>query len=130
MGGAAREIRFLSVLPPELGVGGIGYFRLYLEPEADNGRLALDWALYRPDGLVVPSDAAERSRALLSGVRDIRIGYYGAVRDGEEPSWRDAWPSPDRLPSLITLELAFAGSDRRMWPALSVALRLAFPIRP
>jgi general secretion pathway protein J len=128
--GAPREIRFLSILPPELGVGGIGHFRLYLEPEADNGRLALDWALYRPDGLVVPSDAAERSRALLSGVRDIRIGYYGAVRDGEEPSWRDAWPSPDRLPSLITLELAFAGSDRRMWPALSVALRLAFPIRP
>ncbi|UEM24402.1 prepilin-type N-terminal cleavage/methylation domain-containing protein (plasmid) [Skermanella mucosa] len=123
--GEARGFQFLSILPPELGVGGIGFFRIYLDTGADNGRLALDWALYRPDGLVVPPDAAERSRALLRGVRDIRIGYYGAVRDGEDPAWRDAWLAHDRLPSLVKLELAFAEGDRRIWPPLSVAPRLA-----
>jgi hypothetical protein len=85
----------------------------------------MDWALYRPDGLVAPAGAAERSRSLVDGVGAMRIRYFGSLRDGDDPGWRDAWPAPDRLPDLVTLELAFADGDPRRWPALSVAPKRA-----
>jgi general secretion pathway protein J len=129
--GDGTAFQFLTVLPPDLGVGGIALFRLYRDHSLGTGRLAMDLALYRPDGLFAVPDPAERSRGLLDGVRDLRFRYFGALHEGEGPGWWDTWPIPDRLPDLVSLEVAFADGDPRRWPALSVALRRAvMSIRP
>jgi general secretion pathway protein J len=139
--GEEAAFQFLTVIPPELGVGGIALFRLYTEYSQGTGsqgtgsqaigQLVMDWAIYRPDGLVPPPGTTERRRSLLQGIKALRFRYFGSLREGDEPAWRDAWFGSERLPHLISLDVDFADGDPRRWPELSVAPRRAImSIRP
>jgi general secretion pathway protein J len=68
-----------------------------------------------------PEPAATRV-VVLSGVRDIRIGYYGTVDVKVKPAWRTDWVRAERLPDLVSIRIEFE-DERRNEPATVVALR-------
>ncbi|WKA30603.1 prepilin-type N-terminal cleavage/methylation domain-containing protein [Bradyrhizobium roseum] len=59
---------------------------------------------------------------VLSGVRDIRIGYFGTLDPKVKPAWRADWPRAERLPDLVSIRIEFEDA-RRNEPAAIVALR-------
>ena len=68
-----------------------------------------------------PEPAATRV-VVLSGVRDIRIGYFGTVDAKAKPAWRADWVRAERLPDLVSIRIEFEDA-RRNEPAIVVALR-------
>jgi general secretion pathway protein J len=59
---------------------------------------------------------------VLSGVREIRIGYFGTVDAKVKPAWRTDWVRAERLPDLVSIRIEFE-DERRNEPAVVVALR-------
>ncbi|MEH2515714.1 general secretion pathway protein J [Bradyrhizobium sp. AZCC 1610] len=59
---------------------------------------------------------------VLSGVREIRIGYFGTTDPKVKPAWRADWVRPERLPDLVSIRIEFE-DERRNEPATIVALR-------
>jgi general secretion pathway protein J len=59
---------------------------------------------------------------VLSGVRDVRIGYFGTTDPKVKPAWRAEWLRADRLPDLVSIRIEFE-DERRNQPAAIVALR-------
>ena len=59
---------------------------------------------------------------VLSGVRDVRIGYFGTTDPKVKPAWRAEWIRADRLPDLVSIRIEFE-DERRNEPATIVALR-------
>lgn len=59
---------------------------------------------------------------VLSGVRDVRIGYFGSTDPKVKPAWRAEWIRADRLPELVSIRIEFE-DERRNEPAAIVALR-------
>ena len=68
-----------------------------------------------------PEPASTRV-VVLSGVRAIRIGYFGAVDAKVKPAWRTDWVRAERLPDLVSIRIEFE-DERRNEPATVVALR-------
>ena len=68
-----------------------------------------------------PEPAATRV-VVLSGVRDVRIGYFGTVDAKAKPAWRADWTRAGRLPDLVSIRIEFEDA-RRNEPAVVVALR-------
>jgi prepilin-type N-terminal cleavage/methylation domain-containing protein len=68
-----------------------------------------------------PEPAATRV-VVLSGVREIRIGYFGTVDARVKPTWRAEWIRAERLPDLVSIRIEFE-DERRNEPATVVALR-------
>ena len=59
---------------------------------------------------------------VLSGVRGIRIGYFGTLDAKVKPAWRSEWVRAERLPDLVSIRIEFE-DERRNEPATVVALR-------
>lgn len=59
---------------------------------------------------------------VLSGVREVRIGYFGTVDPKVKPAWRADWIRAERLPDLVSIRIEFEDA-RRNEPATIVALR-------
>lgn len=84
--------------------------------------------------LVVDFTPFERARAknsvepaatrvvVLSGVREIRIGYFGTLDPKVKPAWHADWLRAERLPELVSIRIEFEDA-RRNEPATVVALR-------
>jgi general secretion pathway protein J len=59
---------------------------------------------------------------VLSGVRDIRFGYFGRVNPAGLPGWQPQWFGAERLPALVSIQIDFEDA-RRNEPARIVTLR-------
>lgn len=59
---------------------------------------------------------------VLSGVREVRLGYFGTVDPKVKPAWRADWIRAERLPDLVSIRIEFE-DERRNEPAAIVALR-------
>lgn len=68
-----------------------------------------------------PEPAATRV-VVLSGVREIHIGYFGTLDPKVKPAWRTDWTRAERLPDLVSIRIEFEDA-RRNEPATIVALR-------
>jgi general secretion pathway protein J len=68
-----------------------------------------------------PEPASTRV-VVLSGVREIRIEYFGTVDAKIKPAWRADWVRAERLPDLVSIRIEFE-DERRNEPATIVALR-------
>ncbi|MCK1643017.1 prepilin-type N-terminal cleavage/methylation domain-containing protein [Bradyrhizobium sp. 157] len=59
---------------------------------------------------------------VLSGVREVRLGYFGTTDTKVKPAWRADWSRAERLPDLVSIRIEFE-DERRNEPATVVALR-------
>ena len=125
--GTADELRYAAALPPRVAAGGIWLFRLRVLADDPKSPLVLERMV--PD---VNADSppqfhdAERS-VLADGIAKVVIGYYGrdsgSLVSATEPTWRDHWDDPQRLPLLIRIDVTPLHGDP--WPRLVVAPREA-----
>jgi general secretion pathway protein J len=59
---------------------------------------------------------------VLSGVREIRLGYFGTTDPKVARAWRADWVRAERLPDLVSIRIEFE-DERRNEPPTIVALR-------
>jgi general secretion pathway protein J len=129
--GTADSLEFFTYFPGHRGVGGRNYFRLAILPDDELMRLDLSWRLYRADGSLYENPEAEddgesgEERRLIVGIESADFRYFGATDRDREPDWHDRWNLEEELPELVALTIAFPPGDRRYWPELIVATRLA-----
>jgi general secretion pathway protein J len=58
----------------------------------------------------------------LSGVREIRLGYFGRPDPAAAPAWHADWVRTELLPDLVSIRIEFE-DERRNEPPIIVALR-------
>ena len=112
-------VSFFAPLPRHAGLGGFGRYRLTAD---DAGRFLLAWEPQRP-GQKLEDPPASKPAVILANIAALKIAYYGAEHS-EKPGWRDQWTGMNP-PTLIRIEVRFAADDRRYWPELTIAPRLA-----
>lgn len=97
--------------------GGLISMRLRREGDA----VVVDVAPVREGADLAAVDPGSlRHVTLLTGVRDLRIGYRGDARQGESAPWRDSWDPAGRLPALVALAIDFRDPRRRPVAATAV----------
>jgi general secretion pathway protein J len=126
--GEAAALHFVATVPSRAGVGGIYSFDLAAIEDGEGARLELTWRLYRPDEpdrFDAPEPGLGGRRVLIDGIESAAFAYYGASGRGQPADWHDRWESDSGLPAVIAIEVAFPEGDRRSWPVLQVAPKLA-----
>jgi len=118
--GDDQSLRFTAPAPAQFGLGGVYLFEFSTEQVEEGEDLILSWQLFRADDFDKPFGENSESRVLLEGMKALSIGYFGLLGRGDEPDWEDAWKESDTLPKLVTIDIAFARGDDRIWPELSV----------
>jgi general secretion pathway protein J len=118
--GQADRIGFVAPMPRHAGSAGPGRYAVWLD---GSGNLSMAWEARRPERTLDAPFAGQPS-VVLQHVATLRFSYFGAERAGQPGAWHDRWESPG-LPLLIRIELGFEASDRRRWPELVIAPRLA-----
>lgn len=120
--GGAESLSYTAPLVARAGQGGISWFHLSLEPSGETHRLVLRRLVPDSSLLAFPDFAEAEKTVLAEEISDLKLRYFG--REGratavQEPTWRDTWEDPDRLPILIELKV----KPRRglSWPELLVA---------
>lgn len=124
--GDRDEIRYAAALPPRVIEGGVYFFRLALASAGTANDLILERVIPPPDAAELPSfDASDRS-VLAKGIAELRIGYFGRDPNAQaaaEPTWRDRWDDPQRLPELLRIDVKPERGPP--WPTLVVEPRRA-----
>lgn len=88
-----------------------------------------DLVLFSAHGLSDRIDLQQRGiigwtpTKLLSGVRTLRISYYGPDRNNAGDRWQAFWNGQPQPPELLRIRAAFQSGDARVWPALIVRPR-------
>ncbi len=125
--GRRDGLDFSATLPAHLSAGGFAHVTLSFESLGEVRGLVLRHGPVRrrDDGRVelVRSDEAEFAM-LLGDVEAVEFSYYGAGDADDDAEWTDRWVDEKNLPSLVRIRVRFADSDRRIWPELTVALRI------
>lgn len=117
--GDSESLRFVSVLPDRVAVGGGFLLRLALADGDTGRRLVLQRVV--PEGPVTEETgfADAEISVLAERVESLRIGYFGRETDDQAPRWVERWDDPQRLPELIRIDVTPTGA--RPWPQLVVA---------
>jgi len=123
--GLPDRVRFTAPLSAYIGVGGLYRFELAPIERPEGMAVELTWQLYRPDRDEWFEDDDATHRTLVEDIEAIRLSYFGTLDEDDDPDWHDAWESQSTLPALLKLELEFPANDRRAWPELTVAPRIA-----
>jgi hypothetical protein len=88
--------------------------------------LVVAWQAYRPDSAEYGVSRRDES-VLLSGVADLRLSYFGRVRDEVHPDWHAEWDGAAGLPDLVRIEIE--SPDSWFWPSFVVAPRSSGPVQ-
>lgn len=120
LAGQPNRISFFAPMPRHLGLGGPARFSIWLDAA---GRLSLAWEPRRPERKLDAPFAGDPA-IVLQNVQGLSLSYYGPAQAGEPPAWHASWNGPS-LPQLIRIEVGFDVTDRRRWPELVIAPRLA-----
>jgi general secretion pathway protein J len=126
--GERDAVDFITLLPPDLGVGG--FFRLHAALEGDSRsgrRLIVSWAARSQPG-AAPAVATGPPSVLLDNVRSVAFAYFGVAAPNAPAAWSDRWTNLRNLPQRVRLRIVLA--DGAAAPDLIVAPRLAGPPQP
>lgn len=113
--GEPRRMRFVADIPDYLGRGGP-----YLHDIAvGDGGLTIAFGMVQ-GGQIVEENAPRAPEPLVRDVRSVRLRYRGLNDDGTLTEWQDEWPTADRLPLQVSIEIESESAGK--WPPLVVAL--------
>lgn len=136
--GTESSVDFLGPPPAQSLTGGIYAYRLLSRAEGDGERLVLQWRLRPPQGTeartrVTNAPAEEQDKllaehevVLLDALGRVEFAFFGANEEGSSATWRDNWRNATKPPQLVRLKVDFRPGDRRIWPELLIAPRIAF----
>jgi general secretion pathway protein J len=125
--GQRDKISFVAQLPGRIGVGGLYLVNLELEQTSKGRRLL--WRYVPVANQMTDFSPLDQASELvlaateLNAVEDIWFTYLGPDGPSGPLHWQDRWESPSSLPSLIRIQVKFAGDGE--WPEFVVAPRLS-----
>lgn len=100
--GRSTQVAFLAPLLQRFGAEDIVSYVLAYDGD---GQLRLAWHFDRAD----TGDAAGVTAEILAEVSEGTFSFYGADREGSEPSWRPEWVDQRALPKLIRMRFRWHG---------------------
>jgi general secretion pathway protein J len=124
--GERDELRYAAALPPRVAGGGIWLYRLAVARGEARSPLVLERALPDLNALELPELRDPDRSVLAQDIAELKLGYFGrdaGANDANEPTWRDRWDDPQRLPILIRVDVV--PKRGAPWPTLVVAPREA-----
>lgn len=121
--GERGAVRFLAPTPVALGLSGRSRVTITTLATGDRSDLLL---VSQHELGVGPAEVPKR--ILVEDIEDIEIAYFGAPRAGRDPSWQGSWKEQTVLPQLVRLRVKFRAGDRRTWPDLVIAPRIAVDV--
>lgn len=113
LGGGPDRMRLPVLMPAHLG-GGRRLLDLSVRDEAARRDLVVR------GGAVAEVSGAPAETVLVEDVRQVRLAYFGADREGRLV-WQPVWQTGGEAPLLVRIEIGFAEADRRVWPPLVAA---------
>lgn len=125
--GQRDKMSFVAQLPGRIGVGGLYLVNLELEQSSKGRRLL--WRYVPVTSQMTDFSPLDQASELvlanteLNTVEDIWFTYFGPDGAGGSLLWQDRWESSSSLPSLIRIQVKFAGDGE--WPEFVVAPRLS-----
>jgi general secretion pathway protein J len=122
--GDRDELRYAAILPARVAGGGVWFYRLSLARNEDRAPLVLERVVPELSASQVPDFRDAERSVLAEGIRELKIGYFGrdaGAADTNDPSWRERWDDPQRLPLLVRIDVA--PKQGPAWPTLVVAPR-------
>ena len=122
--GQRDELRYAAPLPARVVEGGIWYYRLSVNSGDARSPLVLERALPDLNDTKMPEFADAERSILAQDIAELKLGYFGRdkdANDANEPTWRDRWDDPQRLPLLIRIDVV--PKKGPAWPTLVVAPR-------
>ena len=116
--GERDSMEFVSRLPAHRGGGGLYMVKLAV---SGDGALLFKYLPLNADPELIDDDGNEmvKTAELLTGVKDIRLAYYGKEKNDDDPDWHNEWKITDRLPLLIRLQIDPEDANE-FWPELFV----------
>ena len=122
--GTNDTLAYAAALTGRAGAG-MYYFRVAVTPNGDSSRLTLARLIPDYAATQLPEFGSDFS-VLADGIAAVRFGYFGRDAGAStlvDPTWRDHWDDPQRLPNLISIDVTpMRGTP---WPTLVVEPRLA-----
>ncbi len=122
--GERDEVRYTAPLPARVEGGGVWVYRLTVARDGGRSRLVVERWL--PDlnaiGEAAPHDT--ETAVLADDIEELELGYFGRDAgsvEASEPTWRDRWDDPQRLPMLVRIDVK--PKRGAAWPTLVVAPR-------
>ena len=125
--GERDKVRFISLLPDRIGVGGLYAVSLELEHRGSGRRLI--WKHVAVHSEMQDFVELDQSQELVlagsdrSTVEDIWLTYFGRDVEGAAPRWVDRWDSNVGLPMLIRIRVKLANGAE--WPDFVASPMLA-----
>ncbi len=117
--GEPDRMRFVADLPDYLGRGGPSLHDVQLV-ERDSGQsLAVSFAMV-VGGVAIESSDPRAPEPLVPDLTEVRFRYRGMDAQNQLGDWTDTWETPERLPLLVSVEIASRTGG--VWPPLVVAL--------
>lgn len=123
--GTADTLAYAAALSGRAGAG-MYYFQVAVAPNGDDdSRLILSRVIPDYSATTVP-DFGNDFSVLADGIAAVHFAYFGRDPGASilnNPSWRDHWDDPQRLPDLITIDVVpMKGAP---WPTIVVEPRIS-----
>ncbi|MSO92491.1 MAG: prepilin-type N-terminal cleavage/methylation domain-containing protein [Rhodospirillales bacterium] len=115
--GNADSVSFISVVPAWPGAAGLYLVRFQLV----GGELVMTRRITAGESPEFAFDRHSERRVLATGVSTLRFAYFGTDDPRQPAGWSDRWHQRSRLPSLVSLNIAYADPAKGRWPTLTVA---------
>jgi general secretion pathway protein J len=124
--GEQEELRYAAALPARVASGGVWFYRLSVRHDEARTPLVLERMLPDLAAAQAPEFTGAERSVLAQDITGLKIGYFGrdaGAADANDPTWRDRWDDPQRLPIMIRIDVAPKRGPA--WPTLFVAPREA-----
>ncbi len=119
--GSPEQLEFIAPAPAQGGrLAALYRYRLRFVNEEGEKVLRLDYRPYFP-GEDSAGTAEVATTVLVSGLLEGRFDYMAPPQSSGEPQWQGAWNTPERLPTMVRMELQVQGPIAS-WPPLVVML--------
>lgn len=120
--GTGTKIRFVAPMPGYLGFGGPHVQELSIVPGPDGDELVLSHALllgfeehklYERDPIM-----------LVNQIKSAEFGFLGRDEFAELTPWLQQWPTPEKLPEAVSLNIEFTEDVYIAWPTMMASARI------
>lgn len=122
--GSSDTLAYAAALSGRAGAG-MYYFRVAVTANGDSSRLTLSRVIPDYSATAIPDFGTDFS-VLADRIAEIHFGYFGrdsGASDLTNPTWRDRWDDPQRLPDLISIDVTPASAPP--WPKIVVEPRVS-----
>ena len=118
--GDEQYLRFIAPLPSHRG----GDWAYLITLQTGPGTTGEDLLLYYEriqENLAIEGEPVEDADdvILVENIEDLAFSYYGDPNESGHPDWQAQWSQPDRLPTLVRVEISLKDNETHPLPVIA-----------